>query len=61
MPAARCTQQDLLDALRTLHAVELEHVAAQADHAMVRSTLALLVDAPGLPGADLSAAHVVTP
>lgn len=53
--------QDLLDARRTLHAVELEHVAAQADHAMVRSTLALLVDAPGLPGADLSAAHVVTP
>lgn len=53
--------QDLLDARRTLHAVELEHVAAQADHAVVRSTLALLVDAPGLPGADLSAAQVVTP
>jgi cobalt-zinc-cadmium efflux system outer membrane protein len=53
--------QDLLDARRTLHAVELEHVAAQADHAMVRSTLALLVDAPVLPGADLSAAQVVTP
>lgn len=53
--------QDLLDARRTLHAVELEHVAAQADYAMARSTLALLVDLPGLPDADSSAAQAVTP
>lgn len=43
--------QDLLDARRTLHAVELEYAAAQADHAIARSLLTLTLTAP-LPGAE---------